>query len=329
MLDKNLEENYLKNLHTYDVIFKSSGIPYFPEILEVSEKVITQVQFFFFHYTGNVIAITASKGKTTMTSLAYELLKNAGYNVKVVGNIGKPVLEEINFDETYDFVVIELSSYMLQTLKKQNTISILGSLFPDHLDRHRGMDSYIKAKLNILEGSETNIIFSSTLNMLASQADKASLVSTGHTILCGKMTPYDRNDDSFLLRGKPIFPLSDIQLLGEHNLRNMSAIVALADLLDIPTPILHETIKHFQPVRHRLQNVGTFKGITFYDDAISTTPDSTIAALDALGNKVETIFLGGLDRGYDFQPLVERIKKSQIKHIVFFPKSGQKIEQLL
>jgi UDP-N-acetylmuramoylalanine--D-glutamate ligase len=93
--------------------------------------------------------------------------------------------------------------------------------------------------------------------------------------------------------------------------------------------VLHETIKHFQPIHHRLQKVGTFKGITFYDDAISTTPDSTIAALDALGDQVETIFLGGLDRGYDFLPLVKKIKKSQIKNIVFFPESGEKIAKML
>jgi UDP-N-acetylmuramoylalanine--D-glutamate ligase len=120
-----------------------------------------------------------------------------------------------------------------------------------------------------------------------------------------------------------------VQLLGEHNLRNISAIVALAEMLGIDDEVLHQTVKDFQPVRHRLQFVGTFRGIDFYDDAISTTPESTIAALDALGDRVETIFLGGLDRGYDFSTLVEKIKKSQIKQIVFFPESGEKIAEML
>jgi len=115
-------------------------VPYTEEILQVMDKVTTQVQFFFDHYEGKVIAITASKGKTTMTSLAYELLCNAGYRVKLVGNIGVPVFDEIDLvaplsQETSplaggekslpDFVVMELSSYMLQTLKKQNFLSIL------------------------------------------------------------------------------------------------------------------------------------------------------------------------------------------------------------
>ncbi|MDR0651640.1 MAG: hypothetical protein LBG59_10010 [Candidatus Peribacteria bacterium] len=109
------------------------------------------MQFFFNRYQGNVIAITASKGKTTMTSLAYHLLKNAGYQVKVVGNIGRPVLDEIDFEISYDYVIIELSSYMLQTLKKQNAVSILGAFFPEHLDWHGGKEAYLQAKLNILQ----------------------------------------------------------------------------------------------------------------------------------------------------------------------------------
>jgi UDP-N-acetylmuramoylalanine--D-glutamate ligase len=151
----------LDNLSHYDLIFKSAGIPYFPQLQAVTDRILTQVQFFFNHYRGKVIAITASKGKTTMTSLAYELLKNAGYQVKVVGNIGKPVFDEIDFETLYDYVVIELSSYMLQTLKKQNAISILGAFFPEHLDWHGGKEAYLQAKLNILSGSEQNIIFKS------------------------------------------------------------------------------------------------------------------------------------------------------------------------
>jgi UDP-N-acetylmuramoylalanine--D-glutamate ligase len=158
----------------------------------VVAKVITQVQFFFDHYQGKVIAITASKGKTTMTSLAYELVKNAGYQVKVVGNIGKPIFDEIDFDVVYDYVVIELSSYMLQTLKKQNFISLLGAIFPDHLDWHGGMEEYVKAKLSILEGSEVNIVFSSTRT--------PRLGSLENIVLCGKGTEYDWNADFFLVR---------------------------------------------------------------------------------------------------------------------------------
>ncbi|MBF0932095.1 MAG: UDP-N-acetylmuramoyl-L-alanine--D-glutamate ligase, partial [candidate division SR1 bacterium] len=97
-------EQYLSHLEDFDIIFKSAGVPYSAELKPYQDKVLTQMQFFFDHYKGKVIAITASKGKSTMTSLIYELLKDAGFRVKLVGNIGKPVLDEIDFEEERDYV---------------------------------------------------------------------------------------------------------------------------------------------------------------------------------------------------------------------------------
>jgi len=125
-------EDYLKDIAKYDIIFKSSGVPIVQELLPYKDKIVTQVQLFFDTYPGKVIAITASKGKSTISSLVYALLKNAGYHTKLVGNIGTPIFDEVEIcDAAYcpisdhDFVVIELSSYMLQDLKKHNYISIL------------------------------------------------------------------------------------------------------------------------------------------------------------------------------------------------------------
>ena len=111
-------ENYLKNLNDFDLIFKSAWIPYYPEIQAVQDKTVTQVQFFFDHYEWKVIALTASKWKTTMTALTNHLLQTAWYDTKLVGNIGTAVLDEIDFETKHDFVVTELSSFMLETLKK-------------------------------------------------------------------------------------------------------------------------------------------------------------------------------------------------------------------
>ncbi|MEI8091416.1 MAG: hypothetical protein WCG98_04175 [bacterium] len=132
-------EEHLQNLDSYDIIFKSSGVPITEQLLPCKDKIVTQVQIFFDTYPGKVIAVTASKGKSTITSIIYMLLKNAGYKVKLVGNIGIPVFDEIDIcppvmpdgDPEFcpvpenDFVVIELSSYMLYELRKTNYISIL------------------------------------------------------------------------------------------------------------------------------------------------------------------------------------------------------------
>lgn len=210
ILDKTRNENYLQNLENYDIIFKSAGIPYFPELQSLQGKLTTQVQFFFDHYPGKVIAITASKGKSTMSSLTYELLLHAGYQVKLVGNIGKPVLDEIDFTREYDYVVIELSSYMLATLKKHNFLSILGSFFPEHLDRHGGIEEYLEAKLKILQGSERNIVFSSTAENFLPETEKTA---KKNLTLCGKGTDYDWDTDFFLLHGTPAIPLKELHLL--------------------------------------------------------------------------------------------------------------------
>jgi len=319
-------ESYLKNLKDFDLIFKSAGIPYYPEIKAVQNKTFTQVQFFFDHYEWKVIAITASKWKTTMTAMTNHLLKTAGYDTKLVGNIGTAVLDEIDFETKHDFVIIELSSFMLETLKKKNFCSILWAIFPVHLDWHWNMENYTKAKFNIINGCEHTIVNDKTFN----DYNLAERFPNNHIIKYWKTSNYSWNETHFTINWNEYLPLSDVQLIGEHNYQNMTAIIALAELLNISDDILEKAIQTFEAVRHRLQLVWNFKGIDFYDDAIATTPDSTMAAMNAIWDRLETIFLGGIEWfRFDFPTLVERIKKSQIKNIVFFPDSGEKIAEML
>lgn len=316
-------EDYLNALDQYDLIFKTAGIQYTPEIRAVQEKTVTQVQFFFNHFPGKVVALSASKGKTTMTSLTYQLLKDAGFPVVLAGNIGKPVLDEIDFDNKDQYVVIELSSFMLETLKKKNLISILGAIFPVHLDWHGSMEDYVQAKKHVLDGAEKKILFSSTKEQYLPE------INLDHVTLTWKGTDFTWDESDLLVFWNPFLPRSEIKLLGEHNLRNICAIIALGFALKIDEEQIKTTISNFTAVRHRLQLVGTFKGISFYDDAISTSPFSTIAALDALWDQVDTLFLGGVDGWYDFSWMVERIKKSQISNLVLFPDSGERIAKML
>lgn len=316
-------EQYLSHLEDFDIIFKSAGVPYSAELKPYQDKVLTQMQFFFDHYKGKVIAITASKWKSTMTSLIYELLKDAGFRVKLVWNIGKPVLDEIDFEEERDYVVCELSSYMLEKLKKQNFISVLWAIFPEHLDWHGGFEHYTQAKLNILKWSELNFVLARTVQ----EFQLSELYDNLHTYGQGGESTWA--DGVFTYQGEKLFSTEDRLLLGEHNLQNISLGIAVAKYLWINNDSIHQTIAHFHGLPHRLQLVGTFKGITFYDDAISTTPDSTLEALKTFGNKVWTLFLWGTDRGYDFKILVEKIKELWIQNLVFFPPSGEKIRDLL
>ncbi len=328
---------YLQDLDKYDIIFKSSGVPITTELVHVKEKIVTQVQLFFDNYPGKVIAVTASKGKSTIVSLIYALLKNAGYNVKLVGNIGVPILDEIDICPPFktdgdpefcpvrenDFVVIELSSYMLHDLRKKNFISILGTIFPEHLDRHGSFDNYVGAKLNILKGSEINIVNHETLQRF--DLDKAYT----NLIPYDQGSAYARMDGHFTLGDKMIFSVDDRKIPGDHNLENITAVVALADTLKIPMEILHTTVREFQWLPHRLQEVGEYGGIRWIDDAISTTPESTIEALKTYGDQIDTIFLGWTDRGYQFDELAKYIHQSKIRNIVIFPDSWERILESL
>ncbi|MDD3120608.1 MAG: UDP-N-acetylmuramoyl-L-alanine--D-glutamate ligase [Candidatus Gracilibacteria bacterium] len=318
-------ENYLDNLGQFDVIIKSPGIsPYNPKISPYKEKLTSQIQIFFDNYNGKVINITGTKGKSTISTLAYETLKKAGYKVKLLGNIGIPVLGEINFNKNeYDFIVFETSSYMLEGLKKKNYISILSNIYEDHLDRHNGFENYKNAKLNILSGSEHSIVLDYTFKKYIPKGSEAGIK------IFGKNGDYYFKDGNFYSNGKIVFDENGIRLLGEHNRINVCAILGICDIIGINPKILKEVLIEFNPLPHRLEFVGNFKGIDFYDDAISTTPESTIEAIKIFNKNIGTIFLGGLDRGYSFENLVKLIIESEIKNFVLFPDTGAKIKKLL
>ncbi|MDD4530981.1 MAG: UDP-N-acetylmuramoyl-L-alanine--D-glutamate ligase, partial [Candidatus Gracilibacteria bacterium] len=280
-------ENYLDNLGQFDVIIKSPGIsPYNPKISPYKEKLTSQIQIFFDNYNGKVINITGTKGKSTISTLAYEKLKKAGYKVKLLGNIGIPVLGEINFNKNeYDFIVFETSSYMLEGLKKKNYISILSNIYEDHLDRHNGFENYKNAKLNILSGSEHSIVLDYTFKKYIPKGSEAGIK------IFGKNGDYYFKDGNFYSNGKIVFDENGIRLLGEHNRINVCAILGICDIIGINPKILKEVLIEFNPLPHRLEFVGNFKGIDFYDDAISTTPESTIEAIKIFSKNIGTIFL--------------------------------------
>ena len=316
-------EHYLEHLDQFDVIFKSAGVPYSPELLRYQDKILTQMQFFFGNYQGKVIAITGSKGKSTMTSLIFSLLKNAGYRVKLFGNIGNPVLEEIDFADDSDFVICELSSYMLERLEKQNYISVLGNIFPEHMDWHWGFEKYVKAKLNILKGSEFNIVLQKTVE----EYGLATAYENIETYWIWGKTSWANG--YFIHEMQELFPTEDKLLLGEHNTQNIAAAIAVALKIGVSMEVIHDTIKNFTGLPHRLQFVGEFQGIYFYDDAISTTPESTLEALKTFWKRIGTLFLGGTDRGYDFRLLMGKVQEYWIQNLVFFPPSGEKMARLL
>ncbi|EKE13899.1 MAG: UDP-N-acetylmuramoyl-L-alanine-D-glutamate ligase [uncultured bacterium] len=306
--DKKTNTNYLDEQKNYDLVIRSPGIPKHL----ITRPYTTATNIFLANISNIVIGVTGTKGKSTTVSLIYSVLKQAGKVVHLIGNIGKPMLDEmLKKIEKEDIFVCEFSSYQLDDIKYSPHISVVLDLFPEHMNYHGDVKNYYSAKKNIISHSTGNdyFIYNPKFEELKSWAKNS---------IC-KTIPFEQD---ISIRDE------DIPLIGTHNKENIKAAVTVAHLLNIDDQIINEAIKKFKPLPHRLQLVGKFKEITFYDDAISTTPESTILAIESLNN-IGTIFLGGTDRGYDFNKMVEVIINYKIANIVLFPDSGEKIFELL
>lgn len=302
--DARLEKDYLEKQNKYDLVIKTPGIPK----RFVSVPYTTATNIFFSQIKNVKIGVTGSKGKSTTASLIYAILNEAGKKVRLLGNIGNPMLgalmHSIDPDEIF---ILELSSYQLDDIEFSPNTAVITNLFPEHMTYHKKLDSYYEAKRNIIKYQHLGDTFIYNLNN--------SLLKQWAKNCKRKAIPFVKNI--------PVL-LSETKLSGKHNLENIKAAITTARIFNIRDGVIKRALIKFKPLSHRLQFVGEFKGIKFYDDAISTAPESTIAAIKAIPN-VATIFLGGEDRGYDFKELEKTLRKSEIKNVVLFPESGRRI----
>ena len=315
-------EGYLRSLGDFDVIIKTPGIPMSGELKPWAEKITSATQIFFdsLDPSNIVIGVTGSKGKSTVSSLLFEVLKESGRKVEIIGNIGIPALKFIKRKNT--IFVCELSSYQLEGLNFHPHISIVTSLFPEHLNYHEGFNNYFAAKKNITLGQSEKDFFI----VLKQYKKLTSLKTKAKKIICGNQGEVWRDDKWFYEGNKKLFPTSIVKILGEHNKDNTLAVIAAAHLLKVDNNVIKKAISQFCGLPHRLEYVGENKNVYFYDDAISTTPESTIAAIEVFKTKLGSIILGGQDRGYKFGGLVQKLKEHKITAIVLLPDTGKKIE---
>ena len=287
--DETRDKSYLKKQNDFDIAIKTPGIK--KELVTIPYTTATNI--FFSKVKGNpstplrarnlIIGVTGSKGKSTTSSLIYHILKTAKKDVEFLGNIGRPMLERLLKPISKSAIfVLELSSYQLDDIAYSPDIAVITSLFPEHMDFHGNLQNYYNAKRNIF-------LFQTKGEHLIDRPKAKKRYKTN--------------------------------LLGEHNQNNIEAAVQVAKILKIPEAAIRKSVATFQPLEHRLEPVGKYKDIIFYNDANAATPEATIGAIKALKN-VDTIFLGGQDRGYNFTQLEKVIRKHKIKNVVLFPDSG-------
>lgn len=300
--DQATDANYLQKQEDFDFVIKTPGIPK----TKITRPYTTATNLFFAERKNFTVGVTGSKGKSTTASLIAHLLKVSGKPVRLMGNIGKPMLSALSEKSpAKEIFVLELSSYQLDDLRSSPDISVVTNLFPEHMNYHGGLELYYEAKSQIVRHMRRSGFFIANpsvpeLKKWPSQAARL---------------PFDK---------KLPVKNSEIPLLGQHNLSNVRAAVTAVRLLGVSEAKIAEGIRSFQALPHRLEYVGCFKGIDFYDDAISTTPESTIMALKAL-KKVDTLFLGGEDRGYQFEELEQLLRKMKVRNLVLFPETGSRM----
>lgn len=299
--------NYLDKQKEFDLAIRSPGVR--KELITIPYTTATNI--FFANTTKPVIGVTGTKGKSTTASLIHSILLEQGLKSKLVGNIGTPLLSTLLDESGTDYYVAELSSFQLDDLKYSPHISLVINIYPEHMDYHGDVETYWIAKSSIIKHSTNNDYY---------------VYNHHFPTLCDWV--HTTQAKAVEIVNKLPFVLDKNPLLGEHNLENIKSAVTVGEILGILPSTMQKAISNFQPLPHRLELVGTYKNITFYDDAISTTPQSTIHAIKAL-KKVGTILLGGTNRGYDFSDLVKTLEEFGVPNVVLFPDSGKKILELI
>lgn len=314
-VDKDHGEHPLDFLKTYDtsktVFIKNEGIPG----TEMPVPYITPMQLFFSlaPLTGaTLIGITGSKGKTTTTSLVAHILEAAGKNVVLAGNVGISPLAALDSARQDTFFVLELSSYQLSDMHVSPHISACTNLYNDHTDWHGSLESYWEAKHNIMRFATPDDVF-------IYNPDFAVLREWAESGQCAMVA----------IDPRETLDLSRAQLFGDHNRLNALIAREIARQCGVSDEVSQQAIDSFAPLRHRMQVVATKNGVTYVDDAIGMTPESTLAGLKAITDKfgpIGCLLLGGQDRNYDFAELMQAIADANIPNLVFFPNTTAKMK---
>lgn len=330
-----LGEGYLNNLDA-DILFRTPGMRFYMDELNAFRErgvaVTSEMEVFFELCPCKIIAVTGSDGKTTTTSIIAELLKAAGKTVHLGGNIGKPLLPEIETIKDTDIAVVELSSFQLISMRQSPEIAVVTNLAPNHLDIHKDMREYIDAKKNIV--LHQNAFSRAVLNMdneitKGFAANCRGMVygfSRRQTLLNGC---YTEKDGSIMMaengNAKKVMDISDIKIPGMHNVENyLAAVAAVWGMADADT--IRRVARDFGGVEHRAEFVRELQGVRYYNDSIASSPTRTACGTLSLYDEKIILIAGGYDKMIPYGPLGPVINE-KVKLLILMGATAGKIEE--
>jgi len=306
-------DNYLDDLDKYDIIMKTPGISFKDlDISSFKDKIYSELELLLMFNRENVIGITGTKGKSTTTSLIYNVLKEQVDDCLLAGNIGIPIFDLLDRITPKTTLVIEMSSHQLEFVKYSPHIGIILNLFEDHLDHAGSVEHYHACKLNMFKYQNVDDIgiYNSDNETLETKVLNSNFKSNLYPVSLN-------NQELYLDNGKR-------KLLGNHNLENILIVMKLASILNLDLDKSKKIIDEFPGLEHRLEYVGTYNDIIYYNDAIATIPEATIFGIEALG-KVNTLIFGGMDRGIDYQDFEKYLSSCSVENLICMPTTGFKI----
>ena len=322
----------LSKLTGFDIIFRSpSCMPNIPELEKaVSEGAIltSEIEMLMEMCPSTIIGITGSDGKTTTTSLIYEILKQGGYKCYLGGNIGYPLFTKLDEMTPDDIVILELSSFQLMNMKISPKISVITNISPNHLNIHSSYEEYIDAKKNIFKFQDKDGIV--VLNYDNEITKKCEKEANGKIVF---FSSKEKISDGFIVDGniikeseeairRHILDVNDIKLKGIHNYENIcAAIAATKSLVDYDSII--KTIENFNGVQHRLELVREIDGVKWYNDSIGTSPTRTIAGLKSFKEEI-ILIAGGYDKNLDYKPIAKPVL-NKVKGLILVGQTSGKI----
>jgi UDP-N-acetylmuramoylalanine--D-glutamate ligase len=335
----NFEEKGHLHATTLDIdyVIKSPGIPDSSEIVQQlinkNIQVISEIEFAYKFINAKIIGVTGSNGKTTTSSLIYEILINADFDVDIAGNIGTSFATKINDKQKKNYV-LELSSFQLDGIVKFNPhIAVMTSLSPDHLDRYEdNYENYINSKFNIIKNQTAADYFiydSEDLQIIKfiknnSEKIKSTLLPFSISKTKESVTYIeDKNIISIINKKKLIMPTNNFPLIGTHNLKNAMAATTVANLLKIRKDTIRKSLEHFQAVEHRLEHVLKINKVNYINDSKATNVNAAYYALDSMESSTVWI-VGGIDKGNKYEELFSLVNE-KVKAIICLGKDNKKI----
>ena len=342
--DNNIEvifgEEYLENLDNYDIIMKTPGISFANINIEsFKEKIKSQLELFLEFIDVTTIGVTGSKGKSTTSSLIYKMLKDQNRDTVLMGNIGVPVFDCIEDIRESTIVVLEMSSHQLEYMDVSPNIAILLNIYEEHLDHYKSIKEYTEAKINIGRFQKENDYFLYNVDNKLIEECIDEINNSKHikyeVSFKGNINKesnskkvYILNDYIYIDDNKIYNTNEKRNLIGDHQLNNIMFVLAVSDILKLDMKESIKSINSFKGLEHRMEYVGKYDDIIYYNDSIATIPEATINSVNALKN-VNTLIFGGMDRGINYNDFIDYLNTGIVENLICMPDTGYKIAEKL